>query len=150
MLLVLAGTAALAGGLVAVLTGAVVGAVVLAVRLHRAEDPPHAATRPRPVSARPTPARRPAPAGSALLVPPVGGLSTPALGEEWVRSTALLDARLDPVVRRAVVARREELLDELERRDPAGVARWLAGGPEAASDPAEHVRDHPAAGTEAA
>ena len=52
-------------------------------------------------------------------------------------------------------ARREEALDELERRDPAGFARWLAAGPTLASDPAGYVhggplRGDPAADTDAA
>jgi hypothetical protein len=146
-LLVLTGVAALAGGLVAVLAGAAAGAAVLAVRLRRAGLVGGAAAPARTAPVRSAPG---APAGPTLLMPPVGGLGTRALGDEWLRTTALLDARLDPVIRRALVARRETLLDELERRDPAGFARWLADGPGPASDPAEHVRDLPAAGTGAA
>lgn len=148
VLLVLTGVAAVAGGLVAVLAGATVGAAVLAVRLRRAGRVATATAPPAPSApVRRTPVR---PAGPTLLLPPVGGLSTRAVGDEWLRTTALLDARLDPVIRRAIVARRESLLDELERRDPGGFARWLAGGPAPGSDPAEHVRDLPAAGTGAA
>ena len=147
-LLVLTGVAALAGGLAAVLAGAAVGAAVLAVRVRRAGRVAAAAAPPAgPAPARPAPV---GPAGPTLLMPPVGGLSTRAVGDEWLRTTALLDARLDPVIRRAIVARRESLLDELERRDPVGFARWLADGPVPASDPAEHVRDLPAAGSGAA
>ena len=63
--------------------------------------------------------------------------------------------RLDAAARAALVARREEALDELERRDPAGFARWLAAGPTLASDPAGYVhggplRGDPAADTDAA
>ncbi len=149
-LLVVAGVSALAGALVAVLVGAAVAGAVLAVRLRRAGALPGPAGRPapvRPLPVRPVPVRS---EGPTLLMPPVGGLSTRALGDEWLRSTVLLGARLDPVVRRAVVARREAVLDELERRDPAGFARWLADGPVPGSDPAAHVRDLPAAGSEAA
>ncbi|WP_051515593.1 hypothetical protein [Candidatus Blastococcus massiliensis] len=85
----------------------------------------------------------------ALLLPPVGGLATDSLGQEWMRTSAALAGRLDPVVRQAVVARRATVLDELERRDPGGFARWLAAGP-APGNPADHVRDLPAAGTGAA
>jgi hypothetical protein len=51
---------------------------------------------------------------------------------------------LSPVARQTLVARREETLDELERRDPDGFARWLAAGPAAGSDPADFVRGGPA------
>lgn len=144
-LLVLAGLAALAGGLVAVLAAALGAGSVLAVRLRRSGGRPDAAVAPAPVRPVPVPSE-----GPTLLVPPVRGLPTRALGDEWLRSTVLLAARLDPVVRRAIVARREAVLDELERRDPTGFARWLADGPVPGSDPATHVRELPAAGTEAA
>lgn len=49
-----------------------------------------------------------------------------------------------------MVDRRESILDELERRDGSGFARWLAEGPSLSSNPADHVRDLPAAGTGAA
>ena len=76
-------------------------------------------------------------------------MTTAALGDEWLRSSALLESRLEPVARRAIVGRRGSVLDELERRDPAGFARWLAHGPESGSNPADHVRDL-SAGTGAA
>lgn len=144
-LLVVAGLAALAGGLIAVLVGAAVAGAVVGTRLRRSRAGQGRTERPAPV--RHLPVR---PEGPTLLMPPVDGLSTRALGDEWLRSTVLLTARLDPVVRRAIVARREAVLDELERRDPGGFARWLAAGPIPGSDPAAHVRDLPAAGSEAA
>jgi hypothetical protein len=65
-----------------------------------------------------------------------------------------LSAKLQPAARAAIVRRRQETLDELERRDPDGFARWLAGGPAPGSDPARFVRGdvrgEPAAGTDAA
>jgi hypothetical protein len=86
----------------------------------------------------------PPPAGAAgdsrLL--PVPALSTRALGEEWLRTTAALNGRLSTAARASLVGRREEALDELERRDPDGFARWLVAGP--ASDPADFVRGGPA------
>lgn len=145
VLLVVAGLSALAGGLIAVLVGAAVAGAVAGTRLRRSRAAQGRTGRPAP--ARHLPVR---PEGPTLLMPPVDGLPTRALGDEWLRSTVLLSARLDPVVRRAVVARREAVLDELERRDPGGFARWLADGPIPGSDPAAHVRDLPAAGSEAA
>ena len=91
--------------------------------------------------------------GTAALprfAPPVGTLGTEALGLEWLRTTAALTGPLDPAVRQAIVQRRRETLDELERRDPDGFARWLADGPLPASDPARYVEGDPAAGTDAA
>jgi hypothetical protein len=86
----------------------------------------------------------------ARIFPPVTNLSTAALGREWLRTTAALSARLDPVMRRSIVGRRGETLDELERRDPVGFSRWIADGPVPGSDPAEYVRGGPVTDTEAA
>jgi hypothetical protein len=41
-------------------------------------------------------------------------------------------------------------VDELERRDPAGFARWLSEGATVDSDPARYVSGDPAAGYDAA
>ena len=81
---------------------------------------------------------------------PITALSTPALGREWLRTTATLAGGLDAATRRAVVERREATLDELERRDPRGFVRWISEGPLPDSDPAEYVRGGPVPGTEAA
>lgn len=150
LLLVLVGTAALAGGATAVLLAVVLAGSALVVRLRRAS--PSAAPGGRAVPPSSPPAVGPAALQGrpmVLLLPPVGGLDAAALGQEWLRTSAVLTGRLDPVVRRAIVARRAAVLDELERRDPEGFARWLAAGP-APSNPADHVRDLPAAGTDAA
>ena len=88
------------------------------------------------------------------MLPPVTALPTSALGREWLRTTSALDGRLQPAARATIVRRRQETLDELERRDPDGFARWLAAGPLPGSDPAEFVRrdvrGDQAAGTDAA
>lgn len=141
VLLVLCGTAVLAGGAVAAVVSAVVvgTAVVVAVRHGKRATPP-----PRPVRAVPAPELREADHGG-----PVPGLTTQALGREWLRTTALLAAALLPEDRAALVRRRQEALDELERRDPEGFGRWLAdGGPE--TDPADYVQGERTAGTDAA
>ena len=96
-----------------------------------------------------------APSGPGGRTPELSALSTPELGREWLRTTAALGGRLSPHERQALVRRREETLDELERRDPAGFARWLAHGPALDTDPAGYVqgrsvRGDPAAGTDAA
>ncbi|SOE00805.1 hypothetical protein [Blastococcus haudaquaticus] len=162
LLLVLAGLATVAGGFVALLALVVGVTVWLGLRAMRS-----AAGTAGPA---PAPGSRPGPAAGAevfrLPVPPSGTspapgsspiaeLSTPALGREWLRSTRALSGRLAPVERQALVRRRQETLDELERRDPAGFARWLAEGPVPGSDPAAYVHARsvhgdPAADTDAA
>jgi hypothetical protein len=162
-LLVLCGTGALFGtpaaaGLVAL--SAVVGGVVLfrgRSRTPRSTTPAApSAGFPDPVPSWPStrmepPARREhVMAEPARLLPPVAQLSTRALGREWLRTTAALASRLEPVVRASIVRRREDALDELERRDPAGFARWLAAGPVPGSDPADWLHSDSAGSTEAA
>lgn len=155
LLLVVSGTAEVAGGVVAaILTGlAAVGALawwVLRGGPSRRSAPGARTTPATPGSGRPV--RR----GSATepWEGPVSSLPTAALGREWLLTTAALTRRLDPPARQAIARRREEALDELERRDPAGFARWLAGGPVPGSDPADFVRGpvrgDQAAGTDAA
>jgi hypothetical protein len=161
VLLVLAGIATLTGGVVAVLTGAAALGTWLVVRALRTPALPGRSGR--------APARAPwPPAGAEVVRLPVhtetpagdgtsrlSAVSTPALGRDWIRTTAALGGRLTPVERQALVRRREEILDELERRDPAGFARWLADGPALGTDPADYVQGRPvqgdpAAGTDAA
>jgi hypothetical protein len=167
VLLLIAGTAALAGGVIAALvTG--LGAVAALLRwLQRPGRTRRIAGR-WSASAGPAraggPVQAPAPWGPVAAVPPVparetwsapvSALPTSALGREWLRTTAALAGRLDPAARQAIVRRRQEALDELEQRDAAGFARWLATGPAAGSDPASwvrgNVRGDQAAGTDAA
>ena len=162
ILLVLGGVATLVGGLVALLTGVVGCLAWLLVRLGRSWTP-HRPARPSAISSPPLgadvlllPPReetgRSAPDGSPS---PLSAVPTAALGQEWLRTTDALAGRLSATERAALVRRREETLDELERRDPAGFARWLAEGAAPGSDPAGYVRGRPVhgdptAGTDAA
>jgi hypothetical protein len=154
VLLLIAGIAALAGSAVAVLTvgGAVVAVAV--VQLVRGRRQAATSAVPRdPMVMRPVHPHRTAELAS--LLPPVAVLTTPELGQEWTRTSAVLAGRLDAAAREALVARRQQALDELERRDPAGFARWLAVAPTLSSDPAGYVhggplRGDPAADTDAA
>jgi hypothetical protein len=160
-LLVLAGMTALVGGVVAVLVGGAAIGTWLVVRAIRSPARPDSAARSS------APVSWPWTGTEVLLLPvppeaPVRGdtsrlptWSTPELGREWIRTTAALGGRLSPVERQALVRRREETLDELERRDPVGFARWLAEGPAPGTDPAGYVHGRPmegdaAAGTDAA
>ena len=155
VLLVLSGIALVLGGVAAALAGVVlvVGLVLYAVvRVTRASR----------LAGSPAgrPAGVPGPSGTAAQVVrldsavgaagPVGGLSTRELGQEWLRTGRLLAGGLRPADRAALVRRRQEALDELELRDPAGFARWLAAGAGTASDPADYVHGEWTAGTDAA
>lgn len=138
-LLVLAGIATLAGGAVAVLcVGAVVA--VLLVRFGRS----------RPAGGRPAPASHQTAVLRFPVAPPASGpvaaSPTADLGQEWMRTTRALAGRLDARERASLVQRRQEVLDELERRDPDGFARWLAAAPGAGSDPSDYVRGGPVLG----
>jgi len=155
--LVVAGLSTVAGGAVAaVVVLATLGLVALRWgRIQQARTASHRGG-PAPVVRLPvtpsTDSPHPLPSGDSRMLP-VGALSTRALGEEWLRTTAALSGRLSQAARASLVGRREEVLDELERRDPDGFARWLFAG--AASDPADFVRGGPAqrgpvAGTDAA
>jgi hypothetical protein len=129
VLLVLSGTAVLGGAVLTLLVAGSVAAawvVVSLVRGSRAGTPPVAAAPPVPAPSAP--------------LPPVSSLSTGDLGREWVRTTTALGGPLDARTREEIVARRQETLDELERRDPEGFARWLSGVPLAGSDPSGDLR----------
>jgi hypothetical protein len=140
VLLVIAGLDAVAGGVVAALVVAAAvlgGGAFLAAKGRRVGQSPS----PSPMTA--------SPAGAPVLVP-VSALRTSALGQEWLCTTAALAGRLEPGVRQSIVRRREETLDELERRDPEGFVRWLAAGAVPGSDPAGFVRGGPVADSDAA
>ncbi|SNS68493.1 hypothetical protein SAMN06893096_106200 [Geodermatophilus pulveris] len=125
-LLALCGAAVLGGSVLTLLlagAAALAGTVTWLVRAHRAPAPSAPAAARRPSSPR-----------------PVSALATDELGREWTRTSAALAGRLDAATRAAIVARREETLDELERRDPEGFARWIAGLPVADSDPGGELR----------
>ena len=155
-LLVLCGAALLVGTPATLVAGALLAAAAVVLRR---PDPSRAAPAGAPLPDEPespvvlsplhplAPSFRIGSAGSARTVlPPVRILSSRSLGEEWLRTTALLDAAPEPHTREAVAARRASVLDELERRDPEGVARWLALGTDRGGNPAEFLRDEPGAG----
>lgn len=147
-LLVLSGTSVLAGGLAAAMLAGAAATLALIVWLAGTpNDEADAAPEPVPtehgnVAAGPEALAHPVVRASLSdeAPPPVAVLSTEALGSEWVDSTAALAGRLDPQVRTALVRRRQETLDELERRDPDGFVRWLTAGPVLDRDPAAYVR----------
>jgi hypothetical protein len=131
--LVIAGLlAALGGGL----TAAVL--ILLAVAGLRAghrdrpglRDAPPAAPKPYDVL---TSATLPAPSVA------VADMATEDLCVAWRRSYFLLFITADDSAHQVVVQRRQDFLDEIERRDPRGFLRWLDSGAKAGSDPAPYL-----------
>lgn len=111
------------GGLTAVILILVVGAG-LGVSHRRRATPPgrHAAPVPRPVAPF-----------------PVADMATEDLCVAWRRSYFLLHLAADEQARRLVVQRRQDFLDEIERRDRRGFVRWLDSGAKPGSDPAPYL-----------
>lgn len=57
----------------------------------------------------------------------------------WRVSFVALQQPLSLFSRLQIVGRRQELLDELERRNPRGFRAWLASGARAAADPSKYI-----------
>ncbi|MEU2350757.1 hypothetical protein [Modestobacter sp. NPDC049651] len=162
-LLVVCGAGALAGpGAAALAVLLLLGALTARPLLARSRRGPTAPGSrvvpfPGPATGRPTgpvPAHGSRPAAGPLAA--AGGpgwaadLTVAELGRAWVRSSAALAATRDPAARIRLVARRQQALDELERRDPEGFARWLAAGATIDSDPSGWVSPPSSSGSEAA
>ena len=132
VLLVLSGTAVLGGAALTLVVAGLAAATGTVVWLVRSS--------PRTSASAVAAAGQP-----GVPLPPVSALSTEALGREWVRTTTALAGPLDARTREAIVVRRQQTLDELERRDPDGFARWLSGLPLAGSDPSGDLKHGDAA-----
>jgi hypothetical protein len=68
-------------------------------------------------------------------------LSNAELCVAWRRSYCTLIETSSVPLRAAVVASRQAYLDEMERRDPRGLASWLGAGARAASGPERYLDD---------
>jgi hypothetical protein len=91
----------------------------------------------------PAPDGRAAPAVPTTIVPTTADASTLELCAQWRRSYWLLLDMPSGSDRAQVMQVRANLLDELERRDPAGFDRWLQTQPRAGSDPGRFLStDH--------
>jgi hypothetical protein len=153
VIVLVAGVAVLAGGAVAALVSGLAAGTAGAVWLLNIR-------RARPAGARAPSAAHGASAGdpaTALAAAwpsqwqsPVRHVSTSDLGSEWVQTTWALARPVEPAARQEIIRRRQETLDELERRDPAGFARWMAAGAATDSDPATFVREDRTTGRDAA
>jgi hypothetical protein len=67
-------------------------------------------------------------------------LSAAELAAVWQRSFAALGPNTDLATTLAVVDVRQACLDELERRDPGALQRWLARDPRATEDPTRYFK----------
>ena len=83
----------------------------------------------------------PAPTPAAPAVEDLSTLDDTALVLAWRRSFVQLEAARSELERLTVVARRQQLLDELERRCPEGVARWLPSGARAQGNPQPYLAE---------
>ena len=77
------------------------------------------------------------------LVAILGALDDAELCLAWRRSFVLLNEAASPQEKLVVVTLRERYLDELQRRCPAGVSRWLDSGARASGNPLPFLDDHP-------
>ncbi len=66
-------------------------------------------------------------------------LSDDALCLAWRASFSALETAKSPAERSRIIETRRAFLDELERRNPPGLAAWLASGARAAGDPSRFV-----------
>lgn len=84
-----------------------------------------------------TPRGRPRPALEVPSEPRL--LDDYALCSAWRMSYVVLEHQHSPETYLHVVQQRQRYLDELERRNPTGIATWLASGARAASDPTRYI-----------
>ena len=84
----------------------------------------------------------PAPGGLGPAVAPAS-LDGPGLCLAWRQSFVVLQRAASPTSRMRILLRRQELLDEFERRNALGFAAWLASGARAAGDPSKYVLPAP-------
>jgi len=93
---------------------------------------PSAGSEPHRVPAPRPPAPAPAPR-------PVADMATEDLCVAWRRSYFLLLLATDEPAHQLVVQRRQDFLDEIERRDRRGFLRWLDSGAKPGSDPSPYL-----------
>jgi hypothetical protein len=70
-------------------------------------------------------------------------LDDAALCLAWRRSFLLLNSSTSVIERLSIVKRRQEYLDELQRRSPQGLAAWLDAGARASSNPLPYLTGAP-------
>jgi hypothetical protein len=127
--------AAVAGGCLSPSIGFGGAALCLAAALSLPYLIRRVAPRTRPVAA--APAREPV--RLALPTPPLARRSTLEIAAAWTASHELLRRTTSAHERAVIAGLRQAYLDELERRDGEGIARWLASGRALDSDVAGYL-----------
>ena len=84
-------------------------------------------------------------ADAPWLVRPVESMDDETLCLAWRSSYVALQKTSSMAREVTIVQRRQELLDELERRSARGFSAWLASSPRAAGDPSRYLGDDPRA-----
>jgi hypothetical protein len=123
--LAVSGLVAVAGGATAVSLLVAVATAWAASRFRSGPPPAKNSLPPAPAPAKPG--------------PEVADLSTAELCLAWRRSYGELLRSPDEPARQRVVRLRRDYLDELERRDSDGFARWLGSGARAGGDPQRYL-----------
>ena len=83
----------------------------------------------------------PASADAPWMVRPIESMDDETLCLAWRSSYVALQRACSMGRELMVVQRRQELLDELERRSARGFSAWLASSPRAAGDPSRYLAD---------
>ncbi|WP_328993649.1 hypothetical protein OG394_04790 [Kribbella sp. NBC_01245] len=78
-----------------------------------------------------------------IATPAVEAMTVPELCSAWRRSFIELQRTGSAETRSVIAAHRQQILEELERRNPDGFGDWLASGARAPSDPAKYLLDRP-------
>ena len=76
---------------------------------------------------------------ASWLETPLGSMDDPTLCFAWRSSYVTLQRPLSLNSRARLVDKRQEFLDELERRHPRGFSAWLESGARAAGDPSKYI-----------
>ena len=104
-----------------------------------ADDPPE-----RPVDRPAPPPTFPPAADEAWMGRSIESMDDATLCLAWRSSYVALQQACSMPRELKIIERRQELLDELERRNARGFSAWLASCPRAAGDPSKYLEEHPA------
>lgn len=138
-------------GLFVVVAAGLSSPVVVGRALRSARPVPRAATGRREADPTPEePRQEPVDAGSLTLreaMGPLKGLDDRQLCRLWRESFWVLRQPARPATVLCLVALREACLEELERRDAAGLHAWLDSGARASGGPEKYLRHPPRRGS---
>ena len=128
------------GVLVVVILTVTTPALTSLVRARRKAKGDGRVVRPESTAPRDS-ASSPSDGPAAGPAPELSSLGDEALCLAWRRSFRLLETARTAAERLSVVEKRQQYLDELNRRSPEGLAAWLASGARASGNPLPYVDD---------